>query len=56
MILAARELFVAHGYAATSVEAIGAAADVPMATVYRLFGGKRGILTEVLKRAGRRRR
>jgi AcrR family transcriptional regulator len=48
VILAARELFVANGYAATSVDAIGAAADVPMATVYRLFGGKRGILVEVL--------
>ncbi|NUT37499.1 MAG: TetR/AcrR family transcriptional regulator [Hamadaea sp.] len=48
MVEAARDLFLARGYPATTVEAISAAADVPQATVYRLFGGKHGILSEVL--------
>ena len=48
VIGAARDLFVARGYPATSIEAISAAADVPVATVYRLFGGKRAILSDVM--------
>jgi AcrR family transcriptional regulator len=45
---AARRVFVERGYAATTVDAISGAADVPVATVYRLFGSKRGILQAVL--------
>ncbi len=46
---AARALFVDHGYAATSIDAIAGASDTPVATVYRLFGSKIGILTAVLE-------
>jgi AcrR family transcriptional regulator len=48
VIAAGRQLFIERGYAATTVEAIGKAADTPIATVYRLFGSKRGILSAVL--------
>ena len=48
VVTAARELFVARGYSATTVEAVAAAAGIPQATVYRHFDGKRGILTAVL--------
>ena len=41
---AARELFLERGYGATTVEAISERADVPPATVYRLFSSKHGIL------------
>jgi AcrR family transcriptional regulator len=46
---AARRLFLQHGYPATTIEMIGDAADVPLATVYRLFTSKRGILQAVLE-------
>lgn len=45
---AARTLFVARGYATTSIEAISELADVPQATVYRLFGSKGSILKALL--------
>jgi len=45
---AARTLFLARGYQATTVEAISAEADVPVATVYRLFSAKLGILKALL--------
>lgn len=45
---AARSLFVERGYAATTIEAISEHADVPVATVYRLFASKRGILKALL--------
>lgn len=48
VIDAARELFLERGYGATTVEAISAQADVPAATVYRLFGSKLGILKALL--------
>jgi AcrR family transcriptional regulator len=47
-VAAARSLFLDRGYAATTVEAISGHADVPPATVYRLFSGKLGILTALL--------
>ena len=40
MLDAAHELFLANGYAATSVKAIAAAADVSDQTVYTTFGDK----------------
>jgi len=46
---AARELFVDEGYTSTTIEAIATASDTPVATVYRLFGSKIGILTAVLE-------
>ncbi len=45
---AARTLFIERGYAATTVEAISAHADVPPATLYRLFASKLGILKALL--------
>jgi AcrR family transcriptional regulator len=48
VIHAARSLFVERGYGATTIEAISALADVPPATVYRLFASKRGILKALL--------
>jgi AcrR family transcriptional regulator len=48
VIDAARTLFLERGYAATTVEAISALADVPPATLYRLFVSKLGILKQLL--------
>jgi AcrR family transcriptional regulator len=48
VIEAAKRLFVEHGYPATTIEAIAQAADVPLPTLYRLFGSKRGLLVAVL--------
>ena len=45
---AARTLFLERGYGATTIEAISDLADVPAATVYRLFSSKRGILKALL--------
>jgi AcrR family transcriptional regulator len=45
---AARTLFLERGYGATTIEAMSAVADVPPATVYRLFSSKRGILKALL--------
>jgi AcrR family transcriptional regulator len=45
---AARALFLERGYVATTVEAISEQADVPAATVYRLFASKLGILKALL--------
>jgi len=48
VIDAARSLFLERGYGATTVEAISERADVPPATVYRLFSSKHGILKSLL--------
>lgn len=48
MIAAARELFAAHGYANTTVEAIATAARVSPATVYAQCGGKEGLLGSLM--------
>lgn len=45
---AARALFLERGYGATTIEAISEHADVPTATVYRLFASKHGILKALL--------
>ncbi len=45
---AARRLFLERGYGTTTMEAISAEADVPPATVYRLFSSKHGILKAML--------
>ena len=48
VVEAARALFLERGYGATTIEAISDLADVPAATVYRLFSSKRGILKALL--------
>lgn len=48
VISAARQLFVERGYPTTTIDAIADASGTPPATVYRLFGSKRGILSAVL--------
>jgi AcrR family transcriptional regulator len=48
VVEAARTLFLERGYGATTIEAISELADVPAATVYRLFSSKRGILKALL--------
>jgi AcrR family transcriptional regulator len=48
VVTAARTLFLDRGYAATTVEAISNLAEVPAATVYRLFASKLGILKALL--------
>lgn len=48
VVAAARDLFLAHGYAATTVQAVAAAAGVATDTVYHLFKSKRGLLKSVL--------
>jgi AcrR family transcriptional regulator len=45
---AAAELFLERGYGATTMDAISERADVPAATVYRLFTSKHGILKALL--------
>ena len=45
---AARRLFLERGYGATTIDAISDLADVPPATVYRLFSSKAGILKALL--------
>jgi AcrR family transcriptional regulator len=48
VVEAARTLFLERGYPATTIEAISDLADVPPATVYRLFSSKLGILKALL--------
>ena len=48
VVQAARDLFLERGYGATTIEAISERADVPPATVYRLFTSKLGILKSLL--------
>jgi len=48
VIEAAKRIFIEHGYPATTIETISEAAEVPLPTVYRLFGSKRALLTAVL--------
>ena len=48
MVDAAASLFLERGYGATTIDAISERADVPPATVYRLFASKHGILKALL--------
>lgn len=45
---AARTLFLERGYGGTTIEGISSAAEIPQATVYRLFSSKKGILKALL--------
>jgi AcrR family transcriptional regulator len=50
MILdAARELFVANGYAATTIQTIAERAGVAVQTVYAVFGNKRELLRQLIE-------
>lgn len=51
VVESARTLFLERGYGATTVEAVSRRADVPPATVYRLFASKPGILKAVIDQA-----
>ncbi|WP_199432075.1 TetR/AcrR family transcriptional regulator [Qaidamihabitans albus] len=51
ILTAATDLFVASGYAATSITSIARRARVGVQTVYYAFGTKRAILTSALDRA-----
>jgi len=51
VVAAAHELFLAHGFVDTTVDAISAASRVPIATVYRLFKTKTAILKQVIDTA-----
>jgi AcrR family transcriptional regulator len=46
----ARDLFLADGYAATTVAAIAAAAHVSVETIYKGFGGKPGLVRAIVER------
>jgi AcrR family transcriptional regulator len=46
---AARELFVANGYAATTIQAIAEHAGVAIQTVYVVFGNKRELLRQLIE-------
>jgi AcrR family transcriptional regulator len=48
IIEAAKALFIAHGYPATTLEAIAEAADTSLPTLYRLFSSKPTLLKAVL--------
>jgi AcrR family transcriptional regulator len=45
---AARRLFLDRGYGATTIDAISELSEVPVATVYRLFASKLGILKALI--------
>lgn len=50
ILAAARQLFVARGYGATTIDAIAQRADVAVQTVYAAFGSKRQMLIALLDR------
>jgi AcrR family transcriptional regulator len=47
VMAAARGLFAAQGYTATTIEAISRVAAIPVQTIYSAFGAKRAILEEI---------
>ncbi len=49
LVSAATDLFARHGYHATSVEAVAAAADRTTGALYDHFGGKPGLLVALLE-------
>ena len=48
IVEAAKALFIADGYPATTLEAVADAADTSLPTLYRLFSSKRALLKAVL--------
>jgi AcrR family transcriptional regulator len=53
VLAAARHLFTAHGFGATSMDAVAARADVGKATVYAHFGSKEELFAAVIESEGR---
>ena len=51
VVEAAGDLFLSTGYAATTVASIGARAGVSVETIYKVFGGKPGLVRAVCDRA-----
>lgn len=49
ILAAARDLFLAHGYAGTTLAAVARAAGVVVETIYRGFGGKAGLFKAVIE-------
>lgn len=49
IVLAAKQSFFDHGFAATSIEAIAAAAGVSKVTIYNHFRDKRGLFTAAVE-------
>lgn len=49
ILAAAAELFGTKGYSATNVEDIAEAAEVGVATIYKYFGAKGGLIRELLR-------
>jgi len=47
IVRSARDLFLEHGYANTTIEAIASQAGVAVSTVYAIFRSKRGILRAI---------
>ncbi|MER5499384.1 TetR family transcriptional regulator [Streptomyces sp. NPDC002561] len=52
LLEAARDLFAERGYEATTVRGIAERAGVNQALLFRYFGSKQGLLTEVVARGG----
>ncbi len=50
LLVAAREQFLAHGYAGTSLERIATQAGVARQTIYNRFGSKKSLFREVVSR------
>jgi len=51
IIDAARNLFLTHGYAATTIASVSARAGVSVETVYKVFGGKPGLVRAICAQA-----
>src|ERR1700709_163915 len=51
VLTAAEDLFLAQGFAGTTVAAIAARAEVSVETVYKTFGGKPGLVRAICERA-----
>lgn len=51
VLVAARELMLRDGYAATTVDTVAGAAAVSAETIYKAFGGKPGIVRALYQRA-----
>ncbi|MDQ6875576.1 MAG: TetR/AcrR family transcriptional regulator [Actinomycetota bacterium] len=47
---AAERLFLAHGYAATSIASIAREAGLSVQTIYKVFGGKSGLVSGIYER------
>lgn len=52
ILQASRKLFAAHGYQATTLQAIAQEAGVAVPTIYAVFGSKAAVLSALIKSAG----